>query len=146
MQLGGAQRDYALVPRYDLAVSAGNGHGDGDGAQQIGAFAFETSWMAATFGRAGRGFASVRVRGDSMQPTLLHGEEIVIDTQVLRVDVSGIYVIALRGDLLVKRIQRRLDGSLVVKADNPAYEPETLGPAEAEEFRVVGRMVWPRVR
>ncbi len=39
-----------------------------------------------------------------------------------------------------------LDGSLVVKSDNAAYEPETISAERAEEFRVVGRMVWPRVR
>ena len=61
-------------------------------------------------------------------------------------DVSGIYVIELRGDMLVKRVQRKLDGSLVVKSDNPAYEPETISAEKADEFRVVGRMVWPRVR
>ncbi len=102
--------------------------------------------MRENLGRTGRGFASVRVAGDSMQPSLLHGDEIIIDRQVCRVDVSGIYVIALRGDLLVKRIQRKLDGSLVVKSDNPAYEPEVIDASSAEEFRVVGRLVWPRVR
>lgn len=136
---------FEVVPRYDVRVSAGVGHGEGT-EEQIGEFAFEVGWMRKNLGRSGRGFASVEVHGDSMQPTLLNGDEIIIDKQVLRVDVNGIYVIALRGDLLVKRVQRKLDGSLVVKSDNPAYDPETITADKAEDFRVLGRMVWPRVR
>ena len=136
---------FQVVPRYDVRASAGPGNGSVD-EEQIGEVAFEVNWMRRHLGRSGRGFASIEVRGDSMQPTLLNGDEIIIDRHVHRVDVNGIYVIALRGDLLVKRIQRMLDGSLVVKSDNAAYEPETISAERAEEFRVVGRMVWPRVR
>lgn len=136
---------YEVVPRYSVKASAGRGRGDVD-EEVHGEFAFRADWMRRHLGRAGTGFATIEVHGDSMQPTLLNGEEIVIDSQVRRVDVSGIYVIALRGDLLVKRVQRKLDGSLVVKSDNPAYEPETITAERAEDFRVVGRMVWPRVR
>jgi phage repressor protein C with HTH and peptisase S24 domain len=136
---------FEVVPRYSVRASAGPGAGEHEG-EQLGEFAFEVGWMRKNLGRAGRGFASVEVHGDSMQPTLLNGDEIIIDSHVQRVDVSGIYVIGLRGDLLVKRVQRKLDGSLVVKSDNPAYEPETIAASGAEEFRVIGRMVWPRVR
>lgn len=136
---------YEVVPRYSVRVSAGRGIGEGE-EEQVGEFAFEVDWMRRNLGRSGRGFASVEVHGDSMQPTLLNGDEIIIDRQVVRVSASGIYVIGLRGDLLVKRVQVKLDGSLVVKSDNPAYEPETITAQNAEDFRVVGRMVWPRVR
>jgi hypothetical protein len=144
----GAHQDYVVVPRYDVRVSAGKGVAEPGHEHELplGAFAFALSWVQENLGRSGRGFCSVRVHGDSMQPTLLQGDEIIIDRQVQRVDVSGIYVIALRGDLLVKRVQRKLDGSLVVKSDNAAYEPEHITSDIAEEFRVVGRMVWPRVR
>jgi phage repressor protein C with HTH and peptisase S24 domain len=143
---GDAGCDFYVVPRYAVEVSAGTGKGTLESESLVGAFAFEAVWMRENLGRTGRGFACVQVRGDSMQPTLWAGDEIVIDVQVTRVDVSGIYVIALRGDLLVKRVQRKLDGSLVVKSDNPAYEPEHIGSMSAEDFRVVGRLVWPRVR
>lgn len=137
---------YEVVPRYDVRASAGPGKGEPDGDALVGEFAFRFDWMRKNLGRSGRGFASLEVRGDSMQPTLMHGDEIIIDRHVLRVDVNGIYVIALRGDLLVKRVQRMLDGSLVVKSDNAAYAPELVTAEQAEGFRVVGRLVWPRVR
>jgi phage repressor protein C with HTH and peptisase S24 domain len=146
-ELAGEHQDYVVVPRFEVRVSAGKGGPNvGDDEQPLGVFAFAQGWMQENLGRSGRGFCSVRVHGDSMQPTLLQGDEIIIDRQVQRVDVSGIYVIALRGDLLVKRVQRKLDGSLVVKSDNAAYEPEHITSDSADDFRVVGRMVWPRVR
>lgn len=145
LERDGAAHRYEVIPRYSVLVSAGGGHGEVH-EEQIGEIAFEVGWMQRNLGRSGRGFSCVIVRGDSMQPTLINGDEIIIDKHVVRVDVSGIYVIALRGDLLVKRVQRKLDGSLVVKGDNPAYEPETITEDRVEDFRVVGRMVWPRVR
>lgn len=141
----GGEARFQVVPKFSVRASAGNGGGEVD-EEEIGEVAFEVNWMRRHLGRSGRGFASIEVRGDSMQPTLINGDEIIIDKHVHRVDVNGIYVIALRGDLLVKRVQRMLDGSLVVKSDNPAYEPETITADRAEVFQVVGRMVWPRVR
>jgi phage repressor protein C with HTH and peptisase S24 domain len=86
------------------------------------------------------------VKGDSMQPTLWDGDEIVIDTRERRVDRDGIYVVTVRSDLKVKRIQVKMDGSLVIKSDNAAYEPELIGAKQADEFQVEGRLVWPRLR
>lgn len=142
---GYADRPFA-VPLYQLAASAGNGSGAPPGEPPEAHVSFSPSYMRRHFGRAGDGFAMIYVKGDSMQPGLLDGDEIVIDTRQRRVDRDGIYVITLRGDLKVKRIQQRLDGSLVVKSDNPAYEPELVTAAQAEEFTVEGRLVWPRLR
>jgi phage repressor protein C with HTH and peptisase S24 domain len=137
--------EYLPVPHYDVRVSAGKG--ESVIVERVeGEFAFRRDFMQRAFGRAGEGFAIVEVRGDSMQPSLINGDLIVVDLQARRVDVSGIYVIQLRGDLLVKRIQRKLDRSLVIKCDNAAYEAEHLNGEAAEEINILGRMVWPRVR
>ena len=44
--------------------------------------------------------------------------------------------------VIVKRIELKIDGSLLVKSDNPAYEPiELKGPSIAD-LRVIGKVVW----
>lgn len=129
-----------------IKASAGNGSGMQSNEPTEVHMLFSPVYMRRHFGRSGEGFAMIYVKGDSMQPGLLDGDEIVIDTRHKRVDRDGIYVITLRGDLKVKRIQQRLDGSLVVKSDNPAYEAECIAAAQAEEFMVEGRLVWPRLR
>lgn len=141
-------REYEVIPRLKAEASAGPGRGNAEEAtlEAAGVMALDRQWMFDNFGRKGEGFATVQVHGDSMEPTLFNGETIVIDTKVSRIDVSGIYVIKAGADVLVKRIQRKFDGTLVLKSDNAAYEPETLSPVEAGAVEVQGRMVWPRVR
>jgi phage repressor protein C with HTH and peptisase S24 domain len=135
------------IPFYkSIKASAGKGSGSNGGEPPEVHVSFSPVYMRRHFGRTGDGFAMIYVKGDSMQPGLLDGDEIVIDTRQRRVDRDGIYVITLRGDLKVKRIQQRLDGSLVVKSDNDAYEAELVSAAHAEEFLVEGRLVWPRLR
>lgn len=135
------------IPVYKgIKASAGNGSGSNGDEPPEAHVSFSPVYMRRHFGRSGDGFAMIYVKGDSMQPGLLDGDEIVIDTRQRRVDRDGIYVITLRGDLKVKRIQQRLDGSLVVKSDNAAYEAELVSAAQAEEFMVEGRLVWPRLR
>lgn len=137
---------FFLVPRLDIAVSAGPGAGEPDTVEARTEIAFNPSYMRRHFGRAGEGFAMLYVKGDSMTPTLRDGDEIVIDCTIKSVDRDGIYVFRLRGDHRVKRIQIKLDGSLLVKSDNEAYEQELVGPEQADDFQVEGRLVWPRLR
>jgi phage repressor protein C with HTH and peptisase S24 domain len=146
MRHGRVRRDFVVIPRLDVMPSAGNGDTHNGDGEEVGAFAFEARWMRENLGRAGGGFVAVKVSGDSMEPTLQHGEEIVVDRTKTHVDVSGVYVFALRGDLLVKRVHRKLDGTLVVKSDNPVYEPENIDMDSAADFQVLGRVVWPRIR
>ncbi len=46
------------------------------------------------------------------------------------------------GQRLVKRVQRKHDGSLVLISDNTAYQPDVVDRAEAERVTVIGRVVW----
>ena len=81
-----------------------------------------------------------------MEPTLGDGDVIIVDTARTAIDASGIYVVELAGDMLVKRVQRRMDGSLVLKSDNPAYDPEHIQAGAAHTLRVMGRMTRLRFR
>lgn len=147
---GGAYREYQVIPRLRAQAAAGKG-----GARQIdddelladvaGVMALERDFMRAAFGRDG-GFITVQVSGDSMSPTLINGDVILVDTEVNRVKDSDIYVVRVDGDLLVKRVQRLMNTSLVLMSDNPAYKPETIPPDAVHALRVVGRMVRLRVR
>ena len=152
---GERTREYLVIPRYMASAHAGSGGGGRqvDGTDQAvadaaGVIAFERTFMRAELGRDGSGFVTVTVEGDSMERTLSDGETIVVDTVVDRVTASGIYVLAIGEDLIVKRIVRKLDGSLVVKSDNPIYSDsdELFSPETIHRIQVLGRMVWPKVR
>lgn len=80
--------------------------------------------------------------GDSMDPTIRDGNLLLLDAGDQAFAQFGIYVMEVAGERLVKRIQRRLDGSVVLISDNPRYERDFVPAADVEAVRVIGRVVW----
>lgn len=113
-----------------------------------GVLAMDRSYMREQLGSDRANFVTVQVKGDSMERTLIDGETIVVDTAVDEVDCSGIYVLQAGKNLLVKRLVPDLDGSVMVRSDNPTYarDDRRLSPEQLEGVRIVGRMVWPKFR
>ena len=84
----------------------------------------------------------ITVYGDSMMPTLAHGDQILVDTACHAFIDDAIYVIE-QGDLLrVKRVKLKLDGSILVKSDNIMYpEVEEYAAATAVQFNIIGKFI-----
>lgn len=138
---GPALPDFMMVPRYDLSASAG--HGALIASEQIVDYlAFKSEWVRNALGIAQKDLALISVKGDSMQPTLTDGDLVLIDISRKMVEDSGVYVIHLSDTLMVKRVQRHLDGTLTVTSDNTKYSPERVQSKDGKLFHVVGRVVW----
>ncbi|MDP3224388.1 MAG: LexA family transcriptional regulator, partial [Rubrivivax sp.] len=141
--------DYHVIPKVLGGAAAGR---SGDTPvdrldfDRAGDFALSHEWLYRHLQHTSGELASVQVMGDSMSPTLLDGDTIIIDRGVREVVADAIYVIHMLGTRLVKRIQRKSDGSLIIISDNVAYEREPVPRGRAGEIEVLGRMVWPRVR
>ncbi|PKR90908.1 hypothetical protein CXZ10_06055 [Pleomorphomonas diazotrophica] len=82
------------------------------------------------------------VRGDSMAPTLQHGDLVLLDTTVESVKESAIFAVSVDDRVFVKRIQPRYDGSLQVVSDNPVYPPEKISATDAAALKIVGQVRW----
>jgi phage repressor protein C with HTH and peptisase S24 domain len=80
--------------------------------------------------------------GESMTPTIRDGNTLLVDTTDRTFRNFGIYVLEINGQRLVKRVQRKHDGSLVLISDNVAYQPDAVDKEEAANVVVVGRVVW----
>lgn len=103
--------------------------------------AFDALWLR-DLGVRGERASIIRVDGESMAPTLGHGDDIMVDHQDgaerLR---DGIYVLRLDGVLMVKRIavgpQR---GRFSILSDNARYPdwPDI----DPDLVAIVGRVVW----
>lgn len=133
--------DFVTVPRYDVEACAGHGaviHSE----QIVDHLAFRSDWVRHALGVQQSDLALISVKGDSMEPTLSNGDLILLDMHQGSVEDNAIYALQHNGTLLVKRIQRRLDGSVVVSSDNPRYEAEVIRAEDVEALRVVGRVVW----
>lgn len=84
----------------------------------------------------------ISVYGDSMTPSLQHGDQVLVDTACNRFIDDSIYAIQ-QGDVLrIKRIKLKLDGSIEVKSDNDrGFGKEIYSKEEAELFTVFGRVL-----
>ena len=137
--------DYVQVPRYEIAASAGAGamvHSE----HIVDVMTFRSDWLKVSLGLSPDHAAVISVSGNSMEPFLNDGDLILIDTGVNKVVNNDIYVIQYDDSLLIKRIQRNMDGTVIVKSDNPHYEPETFRGEMAQRLRVIGRLVRRLVR
>jgi repressor LexA len=136
-QLGGPGRGAVPIPRLDIGASAGSGALADAEAQRAG-LRFPPALLRQIGVRA-EAASMIRVTGDSMEPTLVDGDEILVDGDRRRVDArGGIFVVRVEGELLVKRLRPAVGGIDLV-SDNPAYPVRF---ARGGCFDVLGRVAW----
>jgi len=128
--------DWADIPRLPLGASAGPGTLAQDAAP-TDRLRFSGRWLRQQ-GLEPAMLSVIEVEGDSMEPTLRDGDEILVDRSP-RPMRSGLHVIRLDDVLLVKRLEPGSAGTLLVISDNPAY-PRMERPRA--EVAVIGRVVW----
>jgi phage repressor protein C with HTH and peptisase S24 domain len=135
------QGGFVMFPRYEIEAGAGPGR-NVQSEQIVDFVSFKEEWVRNFLRVPRKDLALLSVKGDSMNPTLNDGDMILVDLRTERIDDSAIYVLEFDDALLVKRIQRKLDGSVVIKSDNQLYEPEVLQKDRAETLKIIGRVVW----
>jgi len=131
-----APLDWADIPRLPLGASAGPGTLATDLAP-VDRLRFSARWLRQQGLEPGM-LSVIEVEGDSMEPTLRDGDEILVD-RAQRPLRSGLHVIRLDDVLLVKRLEPGPAGMLRVISDNPAYARMERPMADVS---VLGRVVW----
>jgi phage repressor protein C with HTH and peptisase S24 domain len=133
--------DFTLVPR--LGVEASAGHGLVALAEEVTErLAFKTDWLR-DMGLSPQYVGLLTCRGDSQDPVIKDGALMLVDMRPDQQVRSGnFYVIVLDGDVLVKRLNRRIDGSIELLSHNPAYPTETIDSQQLDKLTIPGRVVW----
>lgn len=85
--------------------------------------------------------AALNVLGDSMEPTLHDKEVVLFDRADRVVGKGGIFIVATTAGLFVKRVARRVDGSLELISDNKNYNSELICEDELLGVTILGRVV-----
>jgi phage repressor protein C with HTH and peptisase S24 domain len=147
----GVSRSYGLsgnkqpssfdIPFYDVQFSAGFGSvADDNGAYET----LEVPEQLLTMmGVSPANACIVKVKGDSMEPTLHNDESIVIDTSVIKPLSNQLYAFEFEGDLKVKRFVKEFSGYWTIKSDNknnPAYQDQTIAQDNVDRLRIIGRV------
>jgi phage repressor protein C with HTH and peptisase S24 domain len=128
--------DFIFMPRNRIRFSSGR-----DGIlrsdQVVDSIAFRAEWVKKRLSTESRDLLLIEVVGDSMAPTVKDSDLILADLAEPRFKQDGIYLLRHDSGLAVKRIQRRPDGKLLIRSDNPKYEAMVVSTVN-----VIGRVIW----
>jgi phage repressor protein C with HTH and peptisase S24 domain len=130
--------DTVSISRLDVAASAGPGAVAEDRA--AGRMKLDAAFVRS-LGARPEALSVIRVTGDSMEPTLSDGDDILVnrDDGVTRLR-DGIYVLRADDVLIVKRVIVGEDRQVSIHSDNPAWA--ALPAPDMADVQLVGRVVW----
>lgn len=131
--------EFALVPGYNIQVSAGFGSEGSDTAEPTRHLAFRKRWLKYR-GFCAKDLVIVWAKGDSMEPAISNNNSLLINTAQKQLSDGHIYVLRSDNQLWVKRVQVR-PNSCVLLSDNPQYPPFEVAMTELQNFEVIGQVV-----
>lgn len=128
-----------LIPEVDIAYSMGAGAVVDEHADER-LVPFRVDWLTRLTGGGPADVFLTKGQGDSMTPTILDGDDVLVNRadQVVR-HQDRIWALAY-GELgMIKRVRRLPSGLFQLNADNPVVTPIE---ATEDELHIVGRVVW----
>jgi len=126
--------------RYFDAINASAGGGATIDDENVEELAIEPHFLATLGGESElKNIDAINVTGDSMEPTFLNGDIIFLNRTKTNINRGGVFAIQTEDMLLVKRLQKRIDGKIDIISDNKDfYLPQI---AEPGQINVLGRVV-----
>lgn len=91
-------------------------------------------------GRYGEKHKEWKATGVTMTPTVQHGADVIYDSEAQTIQDGSLYVLEINQEECARRVQKQIDGGLVLICDNPQYPPQTLNGDQASELLVLGRI------
>jgi phage repressor protein C with HTH and peptisase S24 domain len=128
---------FSFVPKAQSKVSAGGGILPEEGTSEEH-YAFREQWLRRVT-RDVRRVILLDVDGDSMAPTLLHKDTVLVDLNRIALREGRIYAIAVGEVLQIKRLQLMAGERIKIISDNPSYHTYDV---RADEIRIIGQMIW----
>jgi phage repressor protein C with HTH and peptisase S24 domain len=133
--------EFVFIPRYNLRAAAGHGAAVA-GEKPMFSISFRRYWIDNYLRIDPKDLSVLSVKGDSMEG-VLNDRDVILVNHADTSPTSGLYVLRIDGDLLVKRVQKLIGGRIEVKSANEAYSPFVVDTnAPGGDFAVIGRVVW----
>lgn len=88
----------------------------------------------------------IKIQDDGMEPTLLDGSIVLIDTSHTVFNRDAIYALFQPGEIRLKRLSRSVDGSIIISSDNQNYPKERLSAGDVDGLNIAGRVIWSERR
>jgi phage repressor protein C with HTH and peptisase S24 domain len=138
-QKGADEAQFFSVRKALARCSAGGGEIPEEG-YEAQTYMFRRDWLRGVALESLEKLFLMDVTGDSMEPTLLAGDTVLVDKGRTTEVTQGIYVLRINDALLIKRLALASPGRITVICDNKKLYPPTTMPVE--EVRVHGQVVW----
>lgn len=138
-----SEPDTVSIPYFSgVSLSAGNGSvilHEG----QNGNVPFPRSWLQR-LNQPLTNLCVIPCAGFSMEPRICDGDLALINLADTAIRDGKVYAINLGNEAKIKRLFKRLDGSIVVCSDNKSLNlvDEQIAPNEIERLKIIGRAVW----
>ena len=133
------QYDLAFLPEFEIGYSMGGGT-PFEHVEQRGMVPFQRQWLRTMMRGTIDELFVARGEGDSMQPTILDGDIVLIDTAQKTIRQQDRIWAVNYGDLgVIKRVRRLPNGHHVLLSDNATVPPVECAD---EEMQVIGRVIW----
>lgn len=99
------------------------------------------SWLRRNIEPTAYEYLSLHMqRGDSMNDTIRDGDTLLIDRGQSSIQTEGVYVLAIDGQVMVKRAQLGAKGALTLACDNDLYQPIEVDRESRAALVVLGRV------
>lgn len=141
--------DSIEIPLLDASGSMGAGISIQERVDVVERMKVSGAWLRRTVNvSTPENLRLITAYGDSMEGTFSDGDVLLIDSGVTEIRIDAVYALELNGELYIKRLQRRPDGSVLMISDNKKYEPYLIDNGERHQFRVLGRVLlaWNAVK
>lgn len=134
-----ANDEFVVIPRHDVAASAGPGALNDQEAEMHG-LCFRRSWLNKK-GLQANSLRVIDVTGDSMIGRLSDGDQVLIDMSQTAPKSGYAYVLLQGDELLVKYAQLLPNGILRLSSENQTYKPYDIDLAKTTGVSILGRVV-----
>ena len=135
------QKGYIQLTLLDVKAEAGNGFDNNDYPKSVKLIEVSEKWAKNKLGHNLESISVITASGDSMQPTFNSGDWLFVDQAINFYEDDGVYVYMSTEGLKVKRLQKLVNGELLIISDNPKYASETLKSDEIDSVKICGKVV-----
>lgn len=130
----------SLIPVYDVAASAGPGSVV-DYEATVHSLAFPPEYLSKLTSGSTQFLSIISVKGESMEPTLLDDDIVLLDASKTNLSFDGLFVLRFNDALHVKRIGRSAkSGHVMIISDNNSLYPPLEAPIE--NITAIGKVLW----
>lgn len=131
------QSNLTKIPFYSAKAAAGEGV-EMYNYPEKDIIWFDKRYLHAVVGHNTDHLSLITAEGDSMQPTIMNGDLLMVDDSIKEIRPNKIFVIRQGNQLRVKRLRTELTGETLIISDNPVYPMEVMD----KETEIIGQVVW----